>query len=114
MITPDGMPILWAARLLGHRLPERVTGADMVPRLAELAAEKGYTIFFLGGAPGVGEQAVANLRKRFAGLKAYNYSPAFNPLLEMSNSKILAQIRSVNPDILFVSLGRAKPKSGFA
>ncbi len=108
LITPDGMPILWGARLLGYRLKERVTGADLVPRLAELAAERGYTIFFLGGAPGVGEQAVRNLRKRLGKIKAFNYSPEFNPLLEMGNTKILAKIREAEPDILFVSFGAGK------
>ncbi len=108
IITPDGMPLLWAARLLGHRLPERVTGSDMVPRLAELAAEQGYTLFFLGGAPGVGQQAVSNIRKKYGKIKAFSYSPSFNPLLEMGNAKILARIREADPDILLVSFGAGK------
>lgn len=48
MATADGMPLVWASRLLGGPLPGRVTGADMVPALAERAAQRGYSIFFLG------------------------------------------------------------------
>lgn len=45
MATADGMPLVWASRLLGGPLPGRVTGADMVPALAERAAQRGYSIF---------------------------------------------------------------------
>src|SRR5580658_7673750 len=40
LVMPDGMPVVWAARLVRPELPERVTGADIVPELAKLAAEK--------------------------------------------------------------------------
>lgn len=108
LITCDGMPLLWASRLLGAPLKERVTGSDLTPRLVELAARRGWGVFFLGGEPGVGEQAVARLRERFPQLKAYCYSPEYNPLLEMGNDKILAEIRAVRPQLLFVSLGAGK------
>src|SRR5947209_16146105 len=48
LVIPDGMPLLWASRLMKSPLPERVTGADLVPQLAALAAVKGYRIFMLG------------------------------------------------------------------
>jgi len=108
LITCDGMPLLWASRLLGAPLKERVTGSDLTPRLIELAARKGWGVFFLGGEPGVGEQAVARLRERFPQLRAHCYSPEYNPLLEMGNDKILAEIRAVRPQLLFVSLGAGK------
>ncbi len=53
MATADGMPLVWASRLLGGPIPGRVTGADLVPALAERAAQKGYSLFFLGARPGV-------------------------------------------------------------
>ena len=48
LVVPDGMPILWSARLMGSKLKERVCGIDLVPRLAELAARRGYRIYLLG------------------------------------------------------------------
>src|SRR3954447_23143394 len=45
LVIPDGMPLIWASRMMGSPLPERVTGADLVPRLASLAASRGYKIF---------------------------------------------------------------------
>src|SRR5258708_7813344 len=47
----DGTPLVWASRLLGNRLPERVAGADLVPQLIRLAANNNYRIFFLGATP---------------------------------------------------------------
>jgi N-acetylglucosaminyldiphosphoundecaprenol N-acetyl-beta-D-mannosaminyltransferase len=69
MATADGMPLVWSARLLGVPMKERVTGADMVPALAQLAAQKGYSIYFLGAAPGVAEQAAAALQQLYPTLK---------------------------------------------
>src|SRR5512143_3263909 len=48
MTTADGMPLVWGAKLLGVPLPGRVTGADLVPGLAAIAAEKGYSLYLLG------------------------------------------------------------------
>ena len=50
LIVPDGMPIVWASRLIGSRLKERVSGVDLVPRLAELAARRDYGVFLQGPA----------------------------------------------------------------
>src|SRR5437879_1981103 len=47
----DGTPLVWASRLLGNPLPERVAGSDLVPLLIELGAEKNYRVFLLGGSP---------------------------------------------------------------
>ena len=48
IVLADGMPLVWASRLLGTRLKERVAGADLVPQLAKLSAQRGYRIFLLG------------------------------------------------------------------
>src|SRR5436853_5991379 len=61
LVLCDGTPLVWASRWLGNALPERVAGSDLAPRLIELAALKGYRIFFLGGRPEVAAKAVANL-----------------------------------------------------
>src|SRR5262245_39467342 len=51
----DGMPIVWASRLLEHRLPERICGTDLIPPLMVRAASKAWRVYFMGGAPGVAE-----------------------------------------------------------
>src|ERR1700722_11822683 len=69
LVLPDGMPLVWISRLLGNPLKERVSGADMVPMLAELSARKGYSIYLLGGRPGVAERASKVLQERYPGVK---------------------------------------------
>src|SRR3954469_9855077 len=51
LVLCDGTPLVWASRLLGNALPERVAGADVVPALIQVAAKKGYRLFFLGATP---------------------------------------------------------------
>src|SRR6266487_3686157 len=65
LVLCDGTPLVWASRLLGHPLPERVAGSDLVPLVLRLAAEKGHRLFFLGGTPESNEQAVANVRAQY-------------------------------------------------
>jgi len=67
--VPDGIGIVWAARLLGKSLAGRVTGTDLLPRICSLCQQKGASIFFLGGKPGVAQRAARNLSMQFPGLK---------------------------------------------
>jgi len=103
LALPDGVGLLWAARILGHRLPERVAGSDLVPRIAERAAARGWRLFFLGAAPGVAERAAARLVARYPGLTVagtYAGSPA-----PAEEDDIVARVRKARPDILFVAYG---------
>src|SRR5262245_23583569 len=61
----DGMPLVWASRLLGAPLPERVAGSDLLGPLMTRAARRGWRVYFLGGAPGVAARAAA----RFPGVR---------------------------------------------
>src|ERR1700759_3152302 len=63
LVLCDGTPLVWASRLLGNPLLERVAGADLVPLLLRVAAEKGYRVFFLGATPDSCDRAVRNLKK---------------------------------------------------
>src|SRR3954451_25290663 len=65
LVLCDGTPLLWASRLLGNPLAERVAGADIVPLLIRVAAERGYRIFLLGARPETAQRAVANLRQQY-------------------------------------------------
>lgn len=68
LIVPDGMPLLWAARLRGDPLPERVTGASLIFSLTKAAARTSRSIYLLGGEPGVPERAAQELRRCYPGL----------------------------------------------
>ena len=63
------MPVIWAARLSGEPLPERVTGASLIFSLSAAAAGHGRSVYLLGGEPGVPEQAAAELARRYPGLR---------------------------------------------
>jgi N-acetylglucosaminyldiphosphoundecaprenol N-acetyl-beta-D-mannosaminyltransferase len=63
----DGAGVVWAARRLGHPLPERVAGVDFVRALAARGAVEGWRFFFLGGGPGVAEAAGRALREAYPG-----------------------------------------------
>ncbi len=99
----DGVGLLWAARRQGQRLPERVTGSDALPRIAERAAQTGWRLYLLGAGPGVAEQAGRILQARYPGViisGAYAGSPA-----DAEAAEIIARIRAARPDVLFVAYG---------
>lgn len=108
MATADGMPLVWASRLLDGPVPGRVTGADMVPALAERAAERGYSIFFLGAKEGVAAKAAELLQQRHPALKVAGVlSPPPRSVLEMDRS-VFEQVKAAKPDILLVAFGNPK------
>lgn len=103
LCVADGVGLLFAARYLGHPLPERVTGSDGVPRIAERAAREGWKLFLLGAMPGVAEQAAARLIERYPGL-AIAGTYAGRPSVE-ENEHILERVNASGADILFVAYG---------
>ena len=113
MVVADGMPLIWASRLQGTPLPERVAGSSLSVRLAgELAREK-RSLFLLGGNPGVADEAAQILQDRFPGLViAGTCCPEFgfegNPVRLQS---IRDQIQSAKPDVVYVALGSPKTET---
>jgi len=106
LCMPDGIGLLWAARRLGQTLPERVTGSDGVPMIAQAAAEHGWRLYLLGAAPGVAERAAEILAGCYPGLRVvgtYPGSPA-----DADAPGIIARVRLAHPDILFVAYGAPK------
>lgn len=104
--APDGVGVLWAARVNSVRLRERVTGSDGIYRICERAATGGWRVFFLGAAPGVAEQTAAALQARNAELDVagtHSGSPAATDWAEIHRRLDAAQ-----PDILFVAFGHPK------
>lgn len=109
LVVPDGMPLLWGARMMGEALPERVTGVDLIVESARLAATKRYSMFLLGATPGVAEEAAGVLRARFPGLRIVGtYAPPMGSFSAAENEKIVRLIQEMQPDMLFVAFGAPK------
>lgn len=98
----DGQSIVWAARLLGRRLPERVATTDLVFPLTRAAAVAGKRVFLYGSAPGVAERAAARLVELQPGLQIET-SDGYVPADQMD--ALVHRINTFETDILFVGLG---------
>jgi N-acetylglucosaminyldiphosphoundecaprenol N-acetyl-beta-D-mannosaminyltransferase len=115
LVLPDGMPLIWASRLMGSGLKERVTGADLVPRLAQLSAQRGYRVFLLGAEEESSARAAAWMETQYPGVCiAGRYSPEFKPLEQMDHQEILRRIEEARPDILLVAFGNPKQEKWLA
>lgn len=103
------MPLVWVSKLLGCSLAERVTGVDLVPRLADLSAHKGYGIFLLGGKGDVAQRAAKVLEQEHPGVRVVGtYAPSEENMARLDQSEILHRIHAAKPHILLVALGNPK------
>ncbi len=103
LVLPDGMGLLWAARRLGARLPERVAGSDLIYRLAELAGARGWRVYFLGAAEGVAQTAAERLHALYPGLVIAG-TAAGDPGSAAAGA-LVAGVRAARPDVLLVAYG---------
>lgn len=110
LVVADGMPLVWASRLQGTPLPERVAGSNLISSLSAAAADRGRSIFLLGGAEGTAEGAAQLLCQRHPNLKIVG---TFCPRVGFEKNpkqmaEIIQRITETNPDIVFVALGSPK------
>ena len=107
LVLPDGMPLLWASRFLGTPLKEKISGSDLFSKLCDVAVDKEYRLFFLGGTPGDAEKAKISLVRKNPGINITGvYAPPYNFFNdENENVKIVNMIKEAKPDILFVGFG---------
>jgi N-acetylglucosaminyldiphosphoundecaprenol N-acetyl-beta-D-mannosaminyltransferase len=116
VVVPDGTPLLWAARLAGRPLTERITGADLIFSLSAAAAARSWRVYLLGGQPGIGgrpgtaELAAARLGDRYPGMRAAGaWSPPAGFDAERADIRLLrAALIEADPKIVFVGLGFPK------
>ena len=103
----DGVGVQLAARILGHRIPQRITYADWMWQLGRLAERNGYSLFFLGGRPGVADSAARHLVRRFPRLRILgSHHGYFDKSMDSTeNQAVVAKINALKPDILVVGLG---------
>ncbi|MEU5696804.1 WecB/TagA/CpsF family glycosyltransferase [Actinosynnema sp. NPDC020468] len=110
IVVADGMPVVWAGRLAGTHVPERVTGSSLVYTLTEAAARAGRSVYLLGGNPGVPEKAAAALVERYPGLTvAGTDSPPFGFDQDVvATAEVVASAVKAEPDLVLVGLGFPK------
>jgi N-acetylglucosaminyldiphosphoundecaprenol N-acetyl-beta-D-mannosaminyltransferase len=106
----DGMPLVWAARLQGDRLPERVAGSSLIWLIAERAAREGRSLYFLGGDPETNEKAAAVLAGRWPTFKlAGTASPRVSsPPTAAELATFAPDVVRARPDVLLVGMGSPK------
>ena len=103
----DGAGVRLAASILSRRIPERITYAEWAWRLAAFAAAQGFSLYFLGGRPGVAREAARRLIESFPDLKIVGVRHGYFDHLAGSaeNEAVVAEINAAAPDILLVGLG---------
>ena len=110
MVLVDGKPLVWISKLHGKPLKAKISGSDLVPLLCEVAAEKGYKIFIIGGKDGIAEQAKEKLERQLPKIEIVGtYAPTFGfEKNEIELDKINQMISEVHPDLLIACFGCPK------
>jgi N-acetylglucosaminyldiphosphoundecaprenol N-acetyl-beta-D-mannosaminyltransferase len=110
LVVADGMPVVWAARIAGRPLPERVAGSSMVRTLSAAAAKAGRSIYLLGGDGDSCDRAAARLQQDYPGLiVAGAYSPPFGFEKDPEQMQAIRdRLIKSSPDIIYVALGSPK------
>jgi len=109
LTIPDGRPTVWVGWMRGLMQMRQVTGPDMMLRICELSAQKGYTHFFFGGNDGVADQLKESLTRRYPGLNVVGtYCPPFRPLDESEEAELIRTVAQLRPDFFWVGLSTPK------
>lgn len=106
IIGPDGVPLVWISWLLGKPLPGRVNGTDLMEKLFELSAGKGFRIFFFGATEAVIKRTVEIVRADYPGIQIAGFRNGY--FSEADEPEIVEQIRQSGADILLVGFGTPK------
>lgn len=103
LLYADGVSVVWASRWLGRGLPERMTSADYFPLFAERCAERGLSLYLLGGEPGVASRASLALRRRSPRLVVAGTRDGY--FADWDSERVIADINAAKPDVLVLGLG---------
>ena len=107
LVNADGMPVVWASRLLGKPLKERVTGVDLFEALMRRAGERGWRVFLLGARREVVAQVAETYRRRYPPLVIAGWRDGYWQG-EAEEAEVAAQVRASGADLLFVAIGSPK------
>jgi len=106
LINADGQPIVWASRLLGQPLKERVTGIDLFGALVERCAQRGFRPFFLGAREEVVQTMAGVLKAQHPRLQLAGWRNGY--WINEEEASVVAQVKQARPDVLFVALSSPK------
>ena len=106
LVTPDGVGLIYASKLKGDPIEEKVAGIDFARSAIELCAQLGRSVYLLGSKPGVAEAAAANLEKEIPGLKIAGFRDGF--FKDEEEAAIVEEINESGADFLCVALGSPK------
>ena len=106
LINVDGMPVVWASRLLGKPLKERVAGVDLFEALMERAAQKGWRVFLLGAREEVVSGVKQTYERKYRGLTVAGYRNGYWKPEEEAG--VVEQIAQAKADLLFVAISSPK------
>jgi N-acetylglucosaminyldiphosphoundecaprenol N-acetyl-beta-D-mannosaminyltransferase len=114
--VPDGQPLVWALRMLGHELPDRVYGPALMDAACARAARTGQRFYLYGGRnPGALAQLARTLRLRHPGLQIVGgHVPPFRPLTETEEQAVAADIERCRADVVWVGIGVPKQEKWMA
>ncbi|WP_036165311.1 WecB/TagA/CpsF family glycosyltransferase [Massilia sp. 9096] len=107
LVNVDGMPVVWASRLLGRPLKERVAGVDLFEALMRRAGEKGWRVFLLGAREEVVSQVAATYARKYPRLVLAGWRNGYWRG-EAEEAQVVEQIRDARPDLLFVAISSPK------
>ncbi|MGH2762156.1 MAG: WecB/TagA/CpsF family glycosyltransferase [Thermoleophilaceae bacterium] len=116
LVVPDGMPLVWAANLLGEGLGDRVYGPELMLRYSDRCVERGHRVWLYGGRDqGALVQLALSMRRRHPGIKIVGgYSPPFRPLTGEEEDEVVRQVNESRPDVLWVGIGVPKQEKWMA
>jgi N-acetylglucosaminyldiphosphoundecaprenol N-acetyl-beta-D-mannosaminyltransferase len=115
LAVPDGQPLVWAMRSLGHDA-SRVYGPELMARYCERSAETGTRMYLYGGRnQGALVQLALNLRQRYPGVKIVGgYSPPFRALIDEERDRVIDDINGCGADVVWVGIGQPKQEQWMA
>jgi N-acetylglucosaminyldiphosphoundecaprenol N-acetyl-beta-D-mannosaminyltransferase len=102
LILADGMPVVWASRILRQRLPERIAGIDLFEDLLALANEKSFAVYLLGATQETLELVVQHVRRHFPNARIVGYRNGYFD--DSEDAKIAQEIRDARPNMLFLGI----------
>jgi N-acetylglucosaminyldiphosphoundecaprenol N-acetyl-beta-D-mannosaminyltransferase len=109
VISPDGMPVVWVARLQGDRTIQRVAGPTFMPSAMEHGMALGWRHYFYGGSPETLARLVASFRERYPAAEIVgSHAPPFRDLTPHEVEQDIDRINAAKPDLVWVGLGMPK------
>ena len=115
LTTPDGMPIVWLLKLMGHKHVSRVYGPDLMLAVCEYGISRNYRHFLYGSAPETLDLLSQRLQQEFPGIQiTSSFAPPFRPLTEEEDQDVIQRINQSGADIVWVGIGSPKQERWMA